>query len=191
MYKFLKELSKIKLGYQFRERIDFDKNGKYKIILMKNVSENNSINFQQLSRTNIEKGVNNSFFIKKYDILFLAKGSQNKAIYIPDDFQNIIATSHFYIIRMKSINKIIPYYLSWYLNQKPVQKYIYRNFYGTVLKHINKQTIENIKIFIPNLSVQKKIIEIMQLKTRENELINKILKLRNRITENILLKVLK
>ncbi len=190
MQKLLKEIAEIKLGYQFRERIDYKKNGKYNLILMKDLSKDNSIDFQQLSKSSIKKGFNNSFLIKKDDILFLSKGSQNKAIYIPYDLQNTIATSHFYIVRIKNTNKIAPAYLSWYLNQRPVQKYIYKNFYGTAIKHINKQTIENLKILIPNLSIQKKIMQIVQLEKRENELNNKIQDLRNRFIENSLLKIL-
>jgi len=188
MENFLKEIAEIRLGYQFRGKIQYDKNSQYKVILMKDITPNNSIDFQHLAKTNIEKGLNDSFFIKKGDILFLSKGSNSKAIYIPYDLINTIATSHFYIIRIKNINKIIPKYLSWYLNQRPVQKYISKNLYGTALKHINRETVDDIKITIPNILVQQKIAEIVKLNQKENELINKIQSLKNKVITNSLLK---
>jgi type I restriction enzyme S subunit len=77
-----------------------------------------------------------------------------------------------YLIRLKIIKEITPYYLFYYLNSEKYQGYIQGNSNGTTRKSINAQQVVNTKILIPS----KEILNRFEFKVSQyRELLIKIL----------------
>lgn len=180
------EVARIILGYQFRKKIEYSSNGKFKIILMKNV-KNDSINVNTLYRTNIEN-IKEQFLISRGDILFFSKGADTRAIYIDFNYPFVVATSNFFIIRAKDKSKILPRYLAWYINQRTIQARLRKYFEGTSLPKISLKSLEKLRIYLPDIETQQRIVDIFMLNLKEREIAAEIQNLRNRIVERTLLK---
>lgn len=182
----LSSIADIISGILFRTKIFFDKYGDYSVILMRNINSDNSVNYNELVKTNIEK-IKPAQLIRKNDILFRAKGNNNYASFIDRELENTTTNTHFFIIRVKS-TKILPEYLAWYINQKPAQTYFLKHSPGTVIPVITGKNLGNLNVAIPSLSIQKKIVEVYKLSIREANLTKKILYKKKRLIETLLLK---
>jgi type I restriction enzyme S subunit len=80
-------------------------------------------------------------------------------------------------------DKLLPKYLFYSLNTEKVRTLIKSSIVGSIIKGINMKELLNIEIYLPTLSVQKQIIDIIEpVENLENNilmqlnLINKILK---------------
>jgi len=160
-------------GYSFRNRVEDEPKGDLRVIQMKDLSDNYSFINSSLTSISSDK-INSKLFLKKNDVLFLAKGSNNFAIEYTLDFPKAIASSAFFVLRPDT-NKVVPSYLTWFINQLPVQYYLKENMAGTYIPNINKSAIEGIMIALPSIVIQEKIVLIESLRKQEHALMNKII----------------
>lgn len=160
-------------GYSFRNRVEDEPEGDLKVIQMKDLSDNYALINSGLSSVSSDK-INSKLFLKKHDVLFLAKGSNNYAVEYTHDFEKAIASAAFFVVR-PDVDKVVPAYLAWYINQLPVQQYLKENMAGTYVPNINKSTIEGIMIALPSMAMQQKIVLIERLRKQEEALMNKII----------------
>jgi len=183
--KLLDDIATIISGYLFRSTITPVKGGKYRVVQIKNTSKD-SIDWASLTRTNIS-GVKNDLVLRDGDVLFRSRGDKNQAVVVEDCPKNVVAASQLFIVRMKT-DPILPAYLSWYINQRPAQRYFDRYARGSYIRLINKSTLSKLKVVIPAIEVQKKIVKVYKLGLREKELIDEISKKRSEVTKGILLR---
>ena len=125
-------------------------------------------------------------FLRRSDLLFLAKGVNNFAIEYDKNFERAVASSLFFILRKKS-PVILSEYIAWYINSAEGQSYLHSEKVGTSITNINKSTLEEMTIPIPPIDVQAKIAEVEKLKRKEKNLTELILKKKQLLVENILL----
>jgi len=182
----LNELTTIFSGHLFRFKIENSPFGKYRVIQMRNINNDYTINYAGLPRVEINS-IRNEQIINKNDIVFRCRGNNNFASIIDCEIENIIADTHFLIIRIKS-NIISPEYLAWYLNQKPAQMYFLKNAQGTVIPLITAKILGSLEVTIPDLQTQNKIVELSKISIKEQELAQTIQRKRKLLIENLLIK---
>lgn len=182
---FLGDLTNIISGYLFRSTITPVKGGKYHVVQIKNTSKN-SIDWANLTRTNIS-GVKEDLVLRDGDVLFRSRGDKNQAVVVEGCPKNVIAASQLFIVRMKT-DSVLPAYLGWYINQRPAQRYFDRYARGSYIRLINKSTLGELKVVIPPVEMQKKIVKVYKLGLREKELVDEISKKRSEVTKEILLR---
>lgn len=124
------------------------------------------------------------YIIKKGDLLFAGKGTTYLCKVFDLDIKAVPSTT-LYSIRLQS-NNIMPEYLCWYLNHPNVVAVIKSAQAGSVTPLIHKPTIENLKIIIPDMEMQKRIVGLSDLQKREEQLLKKIAEKRVQITNQIL-----
>lgn len=114
------------------------------------------------------------------DILFAAKGTKNFAACYESKNLPAVASTSFFVIRMhpELDNKILPDFLVWYINHQRVQKFLKDRAIGTSIVSISKIVLEELEITIPNLTTQKAILKIEQLRSDEKKLKQQIESLR-------------
>lgn len=175
--KRLKEISKISLGYSFRVKIEHKNNGNMLVVSAKDIKDNFIIsNSDHL--TKISHPIYEDRLVKKDDILLSNRGYFKAGVFSLE--KNTIAASSVYILRIKK-DVVLPEYLVIWINSKKGQNEINKNTTGTMIKTILKSELENIKIEIPIMEKQEKIIELNKIKI---ELKDK-LKKKEQIFENI------
>jgi len=169
----LKDLAEIRLGYQFRGKIQPDSRGTHQVIQIKDFDEKRNLILSGLVKIKPDRDPE-KYLVEKRDVLFLSRGHRNFAVTLKHELKNTIVVSYFLIIRIKEPN-ILPEYLAWYLNQRPAQNFIQRQARrGTHIPIVPKSAFEKLKIEIPSLSVQKAIVTLEDLRKREQLLLHQL-----------------
>jgi len=126
----------------------------------------------------------NKYLIQKDDVLYLSKLNPGAFRYT-GPVENTVAMAHFYILRPK-MNIIDSDYLCWALNQGFVKPYVQKGLKGTILPFISKDTLMDLKIPLPGMDIQKKIISVMKLREREKQIQDTIDRKKNILINTIL-----
>jgi restriction endonuclease S subunit len=172
-------------GFSFRTKVENEIGGDLSVIQMKDLYNNYSSIRLELTKISSDK-ISPKFFLQKGDVLFIAKGSNNFAIEYNLDLPKVIAASAFFVLR-PNMDRVIPGYLAWFINQTPVQQYLKENMAGSYIPNINKSTIEGIMVSLPTMDVQEKIALIDELRKRENVLMTQIMEKREAAVRTLLL----
>ena len=182
----LKELAEIQVGYQARKGILENRNGKFLLIRAQDFDNSGFLHHDKLIRF-IPEGNPNLYLVKKGDILFQSRGVKNSAYYIDLDLTNTLAAGTFYILRV-DYQKINPEFLVWWLKQKPVRLYFNSLASGTYISFITKVVLYELKVPVPPMHIQKKIIKLDKLWNYEKNLYKKIINKKSQLIEKICLK---
>lgn len=172
MRRKLEQIAEIKSGYLFKESLRQEKDGNVSVVQLKDVDGWGVLNIQNIQTINLEK-LNNEDLLSAGDVLLKAKTNRPVAALVGEVNGNMIATAHYFIIRLKS-GDTSPGFLAWYLNQKPAQNYFNKNAGGTRIQVINKQTLGSLEIALPDIETQKRIEKVHALHQREQDLIELI-----------------
>lgn len=177
----LSKIAKIQSGYHSRARVESHEDGSHFLLQARDIDGENLIYqldslirfYPDLSRTD---GA-----LKKNDILFMARGNRNYSVLLEKIPDPTLAAAYFFIIRISS-EKLLPAYLCWYLNQAPVERYLVRHSgRGVHMPVIRRSVLEKTDIPLPNMEIQKKIVELENLRRIEGELINRLAEKRKQL----------
>ena len=183
----IKDIADIQIGYQFRKKIETERDGTHQIVQIRDFDENQNLNKEGLFWVKMPQ-LSEKYSVNKNDVLFLARGHRNFAIPILDSLENTIAASYFFILKIKT-DKIIPEYLAWFINQVPAQGYLHNLARrGTHMPVIPKSVFENLMVYMPDIETQKKIIKLNSLIEKEKYLLNTIQEKRTLLIRSLCLK---
>ena len=125
------------------------------------------------------------------DIVLAAKGTSNFCVVFHEEMGKAVASSSFLVITIIDSYIISPEYLSWVLNREDTLAFFKANAVGSAMPSIGKTLVEEYEIAIPHIQIQKKIVEISRLQQKERQLYRQISELRNQITQQQLIKIIK
>lgn len=134
--------------------------------------QDNLLNHDTVFKINAEK-IDKRHVLKNNDILFAAKGNRNFAFHYNGEFNEAVASSTFFIIRIK-IPDLLPEYLSWYLNSKSAQTFFKENAQATFIPSISKSRFSELDVPIPGIEIQKNIIRLDKWNKTEKALLEQI-----------------
>lgn len=170
-------------GYSFRSKVEHDPDGDLAVIQMKDLNHDFQEISDDLTRISSE-GIKEKYLLEKGDVIFIAKGANNYA-YVFDKPIKAVAASAFFVLRPDPA-AVIPEYLAWYLNQETAQRYIEENRAGTYIPNVNKAVLLNLDIKLPELTRQKLVAKIDELRMKEHKLILDILERKDIVINKIL-----
>lgn len=134
----------------------------------------------------LEKGV-----LKHNDILFTAKGARNTASLFKEMGKPTIASSIFFVIRIKEII-LSPEYLALFLNLNITQNYfLVKRGVGTTIPSIKKFDLEDLIVDIPPVDVQEKLVSLNLLCEKEKQLLTDIVNKKEILYQSLFNKVVK
>lgn len=117
--------------------------------------------------------------LKPGDVLFAAKGTKNFAAVYESHNSPAVASTSFFVIRIKDKN-ILPEYLAWFLNNHSIQTILKEQAIGTSIASISKTVLEGLEIIVPDTEIQNIILQITKLRDKERVLKQKIDSLREK-----------
>lgn len=183
----IKDIADIQIGYQFRKKLEPKRDGTHQVIQIRDIDENQQLNKEGLCKVSLDN-IAERYLVNRKDILFLARGQRNFATSLTDSFENTIAASHFFILKIKT-EKVLPEYLAWFVNQPPAQGYLHNLARrGTHMPLISKAVFENLKVHIPDIETQNKIMKLNALINKEKNLLNNIKEKRTLLVRSVCLK---
>jgi restriction endonuclease S subunit len=146
------------------------------------------------------EGISEKHLLKNGDIIFAAKGTKNfAALYesLPagqaGKNKPAVASTSFFVIRLNEDfqDKVLPEYLTWYLNSASSQNYLKSQAVGSSIASISKSVIDELELSIPDLDTQNAILRITHLRNAERKLKQQIESLREKQIQQQIINALK
>ncbi len=141
----------------------------------------------------LAESISGNHLLQPGDVLFAAKGTKNFATLYESNNLPAVASTSFFVIRLKenTTNKILPEFLTWYINQPVSQRFLKGNAMGTSIASISKSVLEELEISIPDLQTQKTILKITHLRNSEKNLQQQIGMLREKQIQQKIINAIK
>lgn len=117
--------------------------------------------------------ISQKHFLNPGDIVFASKGNKNFAAVFEAHNHSAVASTSFFVIRITDEN-VLPEYLTWYLNHQETQKYLKAFARGSSMPSISKSVLSELEVPIPDISKQRIILKISNLRRIERKLIREI-----------------
>jgi restriction endonuclease S subunit len=168
MKKRLKDIANFRVGYLFRGKVKPDPTGSVRVVQIKDVDSKRRINTTGLDQVSIDKP--QPYLVQPNDVLFLSRGHRLYATVVPEVAPNTIATGYFFILRPDE-HTVSPEYLAWLLNQPSFQESLKPFRRGTHIPMVSRTDVENLRIQIPSLEVQRQIVKLNELLDKERRLV--------------------
>jgi len=164
----LLDIAIVSAGHPFRGRIPEKSGSGIYAVQMKDVSPESGICWDGIVETELS-GKKRPDWLMKEDVLFAARGSRNYAVLVDQDREWVISSPHFYILRVKD-EALLPEFLVWQLNQKPLQNYFDRVAEGSLTKSVRRSILEEVQITIPSIEKQKQILGLHKALLQEKKI---------------------
>ncbi len=182
------DIANVYSGHPFRGKIPEESGSGIYVVQMKNITVDNLIDWGSIIETGLT-GKKQPGWLIKGDVLFAARGTRNYAALVNKDMEQLVSSPHFYIIRINN-QALLPEFLVWQLNQKPLQNYFDKSAEGTLTKSVRRSVLEKAEIHIPPTEKQKQILglhkTLLQEKRLYSELIENADKLMNSIASEVI-----
>ena len=134
--------------------------------------------------------VNAKHILKPGDVLFAAKGNKNFAAVIENDRIPFVASTSFFVIRIK-YKMVLPEYLAWFMNSADTQVFLKSTALGSSMASISKGALEKLEVLVPDIQTQHSILSITKYRNREKELRQKIESLQEIIIQQKIINAIK
>lgn len=187
--KNLKDIAEIIAGYSFRTALRGKDNASFFALQAKNILDNGMVDEDNLDGIDFEN-YRSKATVKRNDVVISSHGSFRAGLIDLGD-KNMIATSSAYILRLKNGSDVKPEYLTIYLNSPDGQKQLVESSTGVAIKSIKRSDLENIKIIVPSIEKQEKVIDIYNTNNKLKKALTNKMNLINNISEVAINKLLK
>lgn len=196
--KTFSNIASIKTGYTFRGKIkeaEKDKGNAYLVQIkdLRKYQENTlSLSFSAEGFPKIEWEGRNTAFANPYDVILPARGGHFQASFLTEQ-QNgslpVIVSSQFLVLTANS--SILPEFLCWSLNQSSMQRKLMESSQGTGIPMLKANTLKQLKLSVPPLATQQKIIDINNIWLQEQRTTKALLKNRETMLQGMYQQLLK
>ncbi len=166
----LAEIVEIRSGYQFREKVEHEPRGAVPVIQIKDVTGDFQLRTVDLIRVSMDR--TGSYLVSQGDVLFLARGHRLGAVVVNEPLTGTIATGYFFILRPSG--RVRPGYLAWAINQREFQEQMRPFVRGSHIPLITKGDFQALRIEVPLLEIQDRIVILDELHRQERQLVAKI-----------------
>lgn len=183
----LKDVAAISSGVTFRSRVKPSKSGGIRVIQMKNLGDDNVVHLSESIHIDYIKPRPNQL-AKMGDIIFRSRGQTNTAALLNENVESAIVAAPLFRIR-PDIDKVIPEFLLWWINQSSSQAYLASRSKGTLVKMVSKQSLEDLEVYLPSLELQKKVARFFSFSIREQQLLQEIKNQKAIYTQGILMQM--
>lgn len=174
----LKDIADIQTGYSFRTGVEPDEDGSTRVIQMRDLGDDGTVQSDSLLHVDVD--VPDVQQVAVGDIVFRARGVSMSSAIVAEALGDAVVAAPLLRVRVTDA-KVLPDYVNWYINQPVVQAYLTMNAEGTNVKMISKGALQDMKIVIPPLKRQEKIVELAALNARGRVLERELADLRNRL----------
>lgn len=187
MQTILKDIASVQMGHAFRSRLERTEHGNVSVIQMKDLSEDNRVERDDLFRIDMAD-LKERHLVKREDIVLRSRGQTNTSALIDQDIGTAVIAAPLLRIRVKT-KEVLPGYLSWFINQPASQAWLTSHAKGTAVRMISKQALEHLEVIIPPLEHQHRIVALAALATEEQRLLKELAGKRKQYMEGILMQI--
>ena len=178
----LASIASIRTGFQIRAKLTPVDKGTHNVVQMRNIRTDTGeiIEGVEFCRVTPKESRLDGYLLKKGDVLFLTRGNNHPATLITEKYVGFVAAGQFMVLSLNG-GECLSEYLRWFLNSPESRSYFAREARGTAVKIVDKSTVGNLEISIPDLRRQKAIVALYDLSKREEKLLNSLMIKRKRL----------
>ena len=163
----LPDVCSIQIGYTARAKLEAAADGVLAIQL-RDVAED-GVSVGQLARVQVNERIDR-YLVQAGDVLFRSRGERNTAAALDERLtEPAIAVSPLMALRPNPA-AILAEYLAWAINQPEAQRHFDVAARGTSIRMVPKASLDDLRIDVPDLETQHRIIMIDALVAREGAL---------------------
>jgi restriction endonuclease S subunit len=186
--KLLKDIAIIRSGFPFRERPIRVETGGCRLVQMRNVNAGLETIDGNLETVKEPANWQNQR-LRRWDILFTARGQQNNAAIFDLEMPNAIAASNLHVLRVKEA--VDPFYLVWYLNLPQTRGRLRAMQAGSGIPFIPIDDFGQLPVRVPSMELQGRIFNLASLGQEEQALMILLQRKRHELIEGMLQTLLK
>lgn len=168
----LHDYAEVRAGHPFRGSVPETADGSALTVQMRDVNPSNGVAWASVARTN-PSGRKKPDWLRAGDILFLARGARNFAVYLEQVPGPAVCSQYFFLIRLTD-TRVLPAFLAWQINQIQAQQYLQRNAEGSDQLSIRRGILEALPLNIPSIERQEHILSFVTAVKREQSLIEEM-----------------
>jgi hypothetical protein len=143
--------------------------GTHQVITTKHLSDGVPYEYEESHELRIAPGRETAAYeLHRGDVLFMSRGTRNRAWVLESVAEPTIAPVSFYILRPR--DGVDGGYLAWYLNQPQAQTEIGKLRTGAGTPLVQREAFQAITVVIPSLDVQQEVRTLGILLARERDL---------------------
>jgi restriction endonuclease S subunit len=181
----LENISEIQMGYQARGKVDENLDGNYTIVRPQDFNDMGELMLDQAMPFFPSDTDPSNYLISGGDILIQVRGQNHNAFLIHKPLESTVASNSFYIIRIKDRDRLLPAYLTWWINQRTVQIYFEKEQGLSTIPFISKSSLSKTPILIPPLNIQQKISDIESLWRQEQNLLQRFTQVKDNLIQAV------
>ena len=172
----LSELVTIQAGYPFRGAIKEVPGSLVTAVQAKDISDFGELRIDGVVPTELT-GKRAADWLQLGDILFISKGLRHLACFVPEDMAQTTLAPSLFLLRIKPEyqGRVNPQFLTWQINQQPVQRYFRNSAEGSHQISIRKPILAAAPIALPDIETQNCIAKLYAASVRENALLQKLM----------------
>ncbi len=120
------------------------------------------------------------------DVLLAGKGYRLFAWQYQGEPGPAVASTLFFVIAVKDFQRLLPHYLTTFLNLPKTQTYLRQLGAGTSIPSIRKNELGDLPVPIPTVATQQKVAEIAALHHQQLTLLNRLIAEKQVLTEQLI-----
>ena len=184
----LKDIALVQMGLSFRSRIEPDADGNVAVIQMRDLTEDNKLDYRTLTTININ-GINERHLVKCKDLVFRSRGKTTTATIIDHEPGRAVIAAPLFLIRVTRKN-VLPEYLYWFINLSSSQAFLHSRATGTAMAMIGKSALDALEIPLPNLETQARIVALADLLNQEQRLMKNLAEQKEKLVKAIQMRLI-
>lgn len=172
----LGQLVDIRAGHPFRGAVPYAENGNGNgyVIQMRDVARDAPVAWPSLIHTRIQSRKTPDWLLPA-DIIFVARGTQNFALYLDEVPLQAVSSQYFFQLRVRQPTQLLPEFLAWQINSLPCQRYLIANAQGSSQLGIPRAVLEALPLVIPAVDTQKRLISLVTAARQEAHLLQALI----------------
>jgi hypothetical protein len=182
MEKRLREIADIRVGYQFRGKVEPDPAGNVRVIQIKDLDPDRRIRLNDLATVRVDRP--EPHLARQGDLLFLARGHRQFATVIAEPVTDTIVTGFFFVVR-PTTGKLYPEYLAWWINGREFQEALRPFVRGSHMPLVSKADFQEMRVAVPSPAVQGLIVRLHEQQETERRLVRELLEKRTALIEAV------
>lgn len=165
----MKMLANVAAGYPLRGSAESLEPGEARIIQMRNITPALQVDWASVGQVSLPTK-RSPQWLENGDVIFAARGARNYAVCFDNLPPKTVCSPHFFVIRIRDKETVLPGFLAWQINQKPAQDYFERSATGSYIPNVRRQVLEELSVTIPSLQTQKTIAALSDSLREEKNL---------------------
>ncbi|WP_236758540.1 restriction endonuclease subunit S [Aeromonas caviae] len=186
----LEQVVEIRAGHPFRGSIKEVISGNGYVIQTRDQESDGQVAWDSLVCTEVS-GRKEPDWLRDGNVIFSARGSRNLASVITNVVKPTVCSPHFFVMEVLDSNQVLPSFLAWQLNQSTLQKYFHQCAEGSVQVSIRKTELEKASLTIPPLEQQRLVMRLAERASREKQIHQRLIALRQQEIEAVARELLK